>query len=137
MQHMVNSMIEIATCCTKVWFFYLGASNHMTSHGEWFSDVKILENTGSIETGDDIVHPIAQVGKVPLAMQDGKRKCLLDVQNVPNITKHLVSASQMVEQGLQARFNPDGCFVEDLKNQCHNYKRQQIWQNVHFGCRYA
>ena len=24
----------------------------------------------------------------------------------------------MVEQGLQVRFNLDGCFVEDLKNQC-------------------
>ena len=24
----------------------------------------------------------------------------------------------MVEKGLQVRFHPDGCFVEDLKNQC-------------------
>jgi len=29
----------------------------------------------------------------------------------------LVSVGQMVEQGLQVTFNPNGCFVEDMKNQ--------------------
>ena len=38
--------------------------------------------------------------------------------HVPNITKNMVSIGQMVEQGLQVRFNLDGCFVEDLKNKC-------------------
>ena len=51
-------------------------------------------------------------------MQDGKMKYLLDALHVSNITKNLVSISQMVEQGLQVRFNLDGCFVEDLKNEC-------------------
>jgi len=40
-----------------------------------------------VETGDDSVHPIAHVGKVPLSMQDGKMKYLVDV----HITKILVS----------------------------------------------
>ena len=40
----------------------------MTSHGEWFNDVKTLEKLGYVETGDDTAHPIAEVGKVPLAM---------------------------------------------------------------------
>jgi len=31
--------------------------------------------------------------------------------------KNLVSIGQMVEQGLQVTFNPNGCFVEDMKNQ--------------------
>ena len=34
-------------------------SNHMTSHGEWLSDVENLEKLGYVETGDDIVHLIA------------------------------------------------------------------------------
>ena len=38
-----------------------------------------------LEIGDDIVHPIAQVGKVPIAMQDGKLKYFSDVLYVPNI----------------------------------------------------
>ena len=40
---MVNSMRENAVDCKNVWFVDLGASNHMTSHGEWFNDVKNLE----------------------------------------------------------------------------------------------
>jgi hypothetical protein len=52
-------------------------------------------------------------------MQDGKIKYLFDVLHVPNITKNLVSVGQMIEQGLQVRFNPDGCYVEDFKDKCH------------------
>jgi len=29
----------------------------------------------------------------------------------------MVSIGQMVEQGLQVTFNPNGCFMEDTKNQ--------------------
>ena len=65
---MVNSMIENAADCKNVWFVDSGASNHMTNHGEWFSDVRNLKKLVYVEIGDDIVHPIAHVGKVPLAM---------------------------------------------------------------------
>ena len=91
----------------------------MTNHGEWFKDVKNLEKPGYVETSDDIVYPIAHVGKVPLDMQDGRTKYLLDVLHVPIITKNLVSIGQMVEQSLQVKFNLDRCFIEDLKNQCY------------------
>ena len=63
-QHMVNPMTKNATDCQNVWLIDLGASSHMASHGEWFSDVKILEKPNYLETSDDIVHPIAQVSKV-------------------------------------------------------------------------
>ena len=78
----------------------LGASNHMTSHGEWFKEMKQPAKPGYVETGDDTTHPIAHVGDVPLSMQDGKVKCLTNVLHVPEITKNLVSIGQMVEQGL-------------------------------------
>ncbi len=45
-----------------------GASNHMTSHGEWFRDTKDLKTPRFVETGDDTAHPITQIGKVPLSM---------------------------------------------------------------------
>jgi len=69
------------------------------------------------EIGDDTTHPITQIGKVPLSMQYGQTKYLKDVLHVPTITKNLVFVSQIVEQGLQVIFNPNGCFVEDMKNQ--------------------
>jgi hypothetical protein len=47
------------------------ASNHMTSHGKWFRDIKDLKTPGFVEIGDDTTHPITQIGKVPLSMQDG------------------------------------------------------------------
>jgi hypothetical protein len=91
----------------------------MTYHGEWFRDVKNLEKLGYVETGNDTTHPIAHIGNVPLTMQDGKIKYLSDVLHVPNITKNLVSVGQMIKQGLQVWFNPDGCYVEDFKDKCH------------------
>ena len=108
-------MLHIAK---MLWFIDSSAFNHMTSHDEWFSDVRNLENPNYIEIGDDTMHPITQVDKVPLAMQDGRTKYLSNILHFPNITKSLVSIGQMVEQGLQVRFNFDGYFVEDFNNKC-------------------
>jgi hypothetical protein len=66
---------------------------------------KDLKTLGFVETADDITHPITQIGKVPLSMQDGQTKYLKDVLHVPTITKRLVSVGQMVEQGLHVTFN--------------------------------
>jgi hypothetical protein len=77
-----------------------GASNHMTSHGEWFRNTKDLKTPGFVEIGDDTTHPITQISKVPLSMQDGQTKYLKDVLHVLTITKNLVLIGQMVEQGL-------------------------------------
>ncbi len=83
------------------------ASNHMTNYGEWFRDIKDLKTPGFVETGDDTTHPITQIGKVPLSMQDEQTKYLKDVLHVPTITQNLVSVGQMMEQGLQVTFNPN------------------------------
>jgi hypothetical protein len=80
-------------------------------------ETKDLKTPGFVETSDDITHPIKQIGKVPLSMQDGQTKYLKNVHRVPTITKNLVSVGQMVEQRLQVTFNPNGYFVEDMKNQ--------------------
>jgi hypothetical protein len=50
-------------------------------------------------------------------MQGGQTKYLKYVLHVPTIIKKLISIGQMVEQGLQVTFNPNGCFVENMKNQ--------------------
>jgi hypothetical protein len=61
----------------------------MTSHGEWFRDTKDLKTPRFVEIGDDITHPITQIGKVPLSMQNGQTKYLKDVLHVPTITKKI------------------------------------------------
>jgi hypothetical protein len=70
MQHMANSMIG-GVSDNNVWYVDSRASNHMTSHGEWFRDAKDLKTPGFVETGDDTTHPITQIGKIPLSMEDG------------------------------------------------------------------
>jgi hypothetical protein len=55
------------------------ALNHMTNHGEWFRDIRDLKTLWFVETSDDTTHPITQISKVPLSMQDGQTKYLKNV----------------------------------------------------------
>ncbi len=102
----------------NVWYVDFRASNHMTSHGEWFKDIKDLKTPSFVETGDDTAHPIAQIGKVPckMSMQNGLNKVLERCTSCSNHNKKMVFVGQMVEQGLQVTFNPNECFVENMKN---------------------
>jgi len=54
----------------NVWYVDSKTSNHMTSHGEWFKDTRDLKTLEFVKTSDDIKHPITQISKVPLSMQD-------------------------------------------------------------------
>jgi hypothetical protein len=67
MQHMANSMIG-GVLNNNVWYVDSKASNHMTDHGEWLRDIRDLKTPGFVEIGDDITHPITQIGKVPCKM---------------------------------------------------------------------
>ena len=117
MQHVMTAMSDdVPNGLDNVWYVDLGASNHMTSHGEWFKSMHDPKKPGFVERGDDSKHSIAYIGDVPLNVNDGKVKYLADVLHVSKITKNLVFVGQMVEQGLQVRFNCDGCFVEELDN---------------------
>jgi len=89
----------------------------MTSHGEWCRNIRDLKTLGFVETSDDTTHPITQIGKVPLSMQNGQTKYLKNVFYVLTITKKIISVGHMAEQGLHVTFNPNGCFVKDMKNQ--------------------
>jgi hypothetical protein len=99
MKHMANAMIR-GVSDNNVWYVDSGASNHMTSDGEWFRDTKNLKTPRFVEPSDDTTHPITLIGKVPLSMQNGQTKYLKDVLHVATITKKLVSIGYMVEQGL-------------------------------------
>ncbi len=72
----------------------------MTNHGKWFRNTRDLKTPGFVKISDDTTHPITQIGKVLLSMQDGQTKYLKDVLHIPTITKKLVSVGQMVEQSL-------------------------------------
>ena len=54
---------------------------------------------GVVATRDDTLHPIANVGEVPLSRVWQKGN-LMNVLHVPKITKNLVSVGQIVDQGM-------------------------------------
>ena len=82
----------------------------MTCHKEWFSYLEKPMQPGVVATGDDTPHPIANVGEVPLSHVRHKGK-LMNMLQVPTITKNLVSIGQIVDQGMQCRFTHLGCFI--------------------------
>ena len=111
-RHEENSMKKTTPKSDEVWYVDSGASNHMTSHKEWFSYLEKPEQPGVVATGDDTLHPIEHVGEVPLSHIGLKGK-LMNVLHVPTITKNLVSFGQIVDQGMQVWFTHLGCFIEE------------------------
>ena len=79
-----------------IWFVDSGASNHMTSHQEWFRKLRETERPDYVETGDETTHPIRHIGNVPFSKED-KKTYIKNVLHVPTITKNLVSVGQIVE----------------------------------------
>ena len=77
MQHVFSTMQSDYDVHSDAWLVDSGCTNHMTSHSEWFRDLKELSSPGYVETGDASMHPIKNVGSVPLQMNDGKVKCFL------------------------------------------------------------
>ena len=68
-QHVMNSVAKnVSNCGDKLWYVDSGASNHMTSHGEWFKEMKQPAKLGYVEIRDDTTHPIAHVGDAPLSI---------------------------------------------------------------------
>ena len=69
MRHEAQSMLAQASTYTSasnnVWFVDSGASNHMTSHEDWFRELHAPEHPGYVKTSDDTTHPIQHIGNVP------------------------------------------------------------------------
>ena len=66
-RHKANQMKQTTPKSDEVWYVDSGASNHMTSHKEWFSYLEKPTQSGVVATGDHTPHPIANVGEVPLS----------------------------------------------------------------------
>jgi hypothetical protein len=137
MQHMANSMIG-GVSNNNVWYVDSRASNHMTSHGEWFRDAKDLKTPGFVEIGDDTTHPITQIGKVPLSMLNGQTKYLKDVLHVPTITKKFGLRRPNCGTRFTGDIQPKWMFCERHEEPRQiDCKRGKEWTNVHLGCEHA
>ncbi len=136
-QHMTNSMIG-GVSNKNVWYVDYRASNHMTSHGKWFKNAKDLKTPRFVETGDDTTHPITQIGKVPLSMQNGQTKYLKDVLHVSTRTKkfgfHRPNGGTRFTSDIQPKWMFCGRHEKPRQIDC---KRGKEWTNVHLGCEHV
>ena len=107
MRHKAHSMSAhastSASASNNVWFVDSGASNHMTSHEDWFRELRKPDQPGYVETGDDTTHTIRHIGNVPFGNND-EQTYLKNVLHVPTITKKLVCIKQILEHGLEVFF---------------------------------
>jgi len=101
-------------------------------------ETKDLKTLRFVKTGDDTTHPIAQISKVPLSMQDGQTKYLKDVLHVPTITKkislHRLDGGTRFIGDIQPKWMFYGKHEEPRQI---DYKRGKEWTNVHFRCEHA
>ena len=81
-------MLEEARRFNEVWYVDSGASNHMTSHEEWFLYVEKPEQPGVVEIGEDTPHLIEHLSEIPLSHVGQKGK-VMNVLHIPKITKNL------------------------------------------------
>ena len=57
------------------------------------------------------MHPIQHIGNVPFG-KEGKQTYIKNILHVPTITTNLVSIGQIIEQGMQVRFDQGGSLIE-------------------------
>ena len=84
-----------ASALNNVWFVDSGASMHMTSHEDWFRELRKPDQPGYVETGDDTTHSIQHIANVPFG-NNGDQTYLKNVLHVPTITKNLISVGQII-----------------------------------------
>jgi hypothetical protein len=134
---MANSMIG-GVSDNNVWYVDSRASNHMIRHRKWFRDIKDLKTPWFVEIGDDTTHPITQIGKVPLSMQDGQTKYLKDVLHVPTITKKIGLCKPNGGTRFIGDIQPKWMFCGRHEEPRQiDYKKGKEWTNVHLGCEHA
>lgn len=84
------------------WYQDCGASQHMTSHREWFVQLEELDEPIPIVIGDSTRLDGVAVGNIEMEAFDGEKwypVVLEDVIYVPNLNFNLFSVSQMLDKG--------------------------------------
>lgn len=95
---------------STIWFQDSGASQHMTSHRDWFTEFNELRRPMTILLGDSTEIDGVGVGTVELEAFDGNEWhpiILKDVVYVPELKFNLFSVSHMLDQGYVMKSDKD------------------------------
>ena len=99
------------------WIVDSGATSHMCTSRELFTEYISFQNPGEVTVGDGRVLNVVCHGTVGLLMRlsGGKvKKCVLqDVLHVPDLSCNLVSVSKASEMGKVTEFDDSGCWFKN------------------------
>lgn len=92
------------------WYIDSGASQHMTSHEDWLSELRST-SVKEIVTANNKKMAVSGTGKVVLRVND-EDVGVKDVLYVPELTTNILSVNQMVKNGNTVVFDADGCSIK-------------------------
>ena len=92
------------------WYIDSGCSKHMTSDREKLHSYNALEKEKSVSFGNDTPAVIKSKGSVLLKEKVKAR----NVMYVDGLKHHLLSVTQMCDQGNEVVFRSNGCVVNEL-----------------------
>jgi hypothetical protein len=112
-------------CCSSVeysphiWYIDSGASSHITSVREHFSDLRDIEVRIDISLGDNRVVTVAGIGTVSFRRENLPPISFTDVLFVSGMKKNLISVSTLQDRGFEVSFRgtevliyPRGCSID-------------------------
>jgi phage shock protein PspC (stress-responsive transcriptional regulator) len=105
----------VSSALGSVWYFYSGASFHMTRDKEIFSDLEERDHKMHIEMGDNGRYSVNGIGTINFHRESGKPFQLKDVMHVPVLKKKLVSFRMVEGRGYDVLFSNGKAFLRHKK----------------------
>ena len=90
---------------SSFWLVHFGASNHMTSSSDTFSNICTYHGATNIQIANGTQLPIHAIGDINSSVKN--------VFVSPELSTSLISVGQLVDNNHDARFSRDGCIVQD------------------------
>ncbi|CAM8904976.1 unnamed protein product [Rhodiola kirilowii] len=100
----VISQLNLADSNPKEWWLDTGATHHICSDKNAFSELKLSENGEKVYMGNSATSEVKGKGSVILKMTSGKELKLTNVSYVPDIRKNLVSGALLDAHGFKIVF---------------------------------
>ncbi|CAM8928657.1 unnamed protein product [Rhodiola kirilowii] len=100
----VISQLNLADSNPKEWWLDTGATHHICSDKNAFSELKLTESGEKVYMGNSATSEVKGKGSVNLKMTSGKELKLTNVSYVPDIRKNLVSGAVLDAHGFKIVF---------------------------------
>ena len=91
----------------KKWWIDTGATRHICANRSMFSTYTTVGGDEKLYMGNSLTSKVEGVGKIALKMTSGKIVTLINVLNVPDVRKNLVSGSLLRKNGFKLVFVSD------------------------------